>query len=63
MSFRRFMSFVAMAFLWTGSQIPVYLFGESISITLGIGSHIFHRRSPAVHLCMSVAINLSYRGC
>lgn len=24
---RRFMSFVAMAFLWTGSQIPVYLFG------------------------------------
>ncbi|KAI5809403.1 fungal trichothecene efflux pump [Pyronema omphalodes] len=27
MSFRRFMSFVAMAFLWTGSQIPVYLFG------------------------------------
>ncbi|KAF8247960.1 MFS general substrate transporter [Wilcoxina mikolae CBS 423.85] len=27
MTFRRFMSFVAMAFLWTGSQIPVYLFG------------------------------------
>ena len=24
---RRFMSFVAMAFLWTGSQIPVYLYG------------------------------------
>jgi hypothetical protein len=29
MSFRRFMSLVAMAFLWTGSQIPVYLFGQS----------------------------------
>lgn len=27
MSFRRFMSLVAMAFLWTGSQIPVYIFG------------------------------------
>ena len=28
MSFRRLMSLVAMAFLWTGSQIPIYLFGE-----------------------------------
>jgi hypothetical protein len=27
MSFRRFMSLTAMAFLWTGSQIPVYLYG------------------------------------
>ncbi|PGH03813.1 hypothetical protein AJ80_08626 [Polytolypa hystricis UAMH7299] len=27
MTFHRFMGFVAMAFLWTGSQIPVYLFG------------------------------------
>ncbi|KAL9131146.1 MAG: hypothetical protein Q9217_000847 [Psora testacea] len=27
MSFRRVMSLVAMAFLWTASQIPVYLFG------------------------------------
>lgn len=27
MSFRRTMSLIAMAFLWTGSQIPVYLFG------------------------------------
>lgn len=27
MSFARIMSLVAMAFLWTGSQIPVYLFG------------------------------------
>jgi len=27
MSFRRMMSLIAMAFLWTGSQIPVYLFG------------------------------------
>ncbi|KAF7861421.1 hypothetical protein EAF04_007986 [Stromatinia cepivora] len=27
MSLRRFMSLVAMAFLWTGSQIPVYIFG------------------------------------
>jgi hypothetical protein len=24
----RFMSLVAMAFLWTGSQIPLYLFGK-----------------------------------
>jgi MFS family permease len=27
MTFKRIMSLVAMAFLWTGSQIPVYLFG------------------------------------
>lgn len=27
MTVRRFLSFVALAFLWTGSQIPVYLFG------------------------------------
>lgn len=27
MSLRRFMSFVSMAFLWIGSQIPVYFFG------------------------------------
>ena len=27
MSFRRIMSLIAMAFLWTGSQIPVYVFG------------------------------------
>jgi hypothetical protein len=27
MSFRRLMSLVAMAFIWTGSQIPVYIFG------------------------------------
>ena len=27
MTFKRFMSFTAMAFLWTASQIPVYLFG------------------------------------
>ncbi|KAE9379954.1 MFS multidrug transporter-like protein [Stipitochalara longipes BDJ] len=27
MTFNRFMSLLAMAFLWTGSQIPVYLFG------------------------------------
>ncbi|KAL8783684.1 MAG: hypothetical protein Q9195_009309 [Heterodermia aff. obscurata] len=27
MSFNRIMSLIAMAFLWTGSQIPVYIFG------------------------------------
>lgn len=36
MSFRRFMSFTAMAFLWTGSQIPVYLFG-GVCIFHGLG--------------------------
>jgi hypothetical protein len=44
MTFRRFMGFVAMAFLWTGSQIPVYLFGSpqgflkcfGVILTLGI---------------------------
>ncbi|OQU95521.1 hypothetical protein CLAIMM_01709 [Cladophialophora immunda] len=28
MTFRRFMSLLAMALLWTGSQIPVYLYGS-----------------------------------
>ena len=28
MTFHRIMSLVAMAFLYTGSQIPIYLFGE-----------------------------------
>ncbi|KAH0010351.1 MFS multidrug transporter-like protein, partial [Aureobasidium melanogenum] len=39
MSFNRMMSLVAMAFLWTGSQIPVYLFGGEpriLSLTLVI---------------------------
>jgi hypothetical protein len=27
MSMKRLMSLIAMAFLWTGSQIPLYLFG------------------------------------
>ena len=27
MTFKRIMSLIAMAFLWTGSQIPVYIFG------------------------------------
>ncbi|KAL9094913.1 MAG: hypothetical protein Q9165_002863 [Trypethelium subeluteriae] len=30
MTFRKFMIFVAMGFLWTGSQIPLYLFGGII---------------------------------
>lgn len=30
MTLHRAMSLVAMAFLWTSSQIPVYLFGKSI---------------------------------
>ncbi|KAL3493572.1 fungal trichothecene efflux pump [Aspergillus germanicus] len=35
MTFRRFMGFTAMAFLWTGSQIPVYLFGGIPPIIYG----------------------------
>lgn len=30
MTLNRAMSLVAMAFLWTSSQIPVYLFGKSL---------------------------------
>lgn len=29
MTFKRAMSLLAMAFLWTGSQIPVYLYGKT----------------------------------
>ncbi|GAE00244.1 MFS drug efflux pump, putative [Paecilomyces variotii No. 5] len=29
-TFRRVMSLIAMAFLWTGSQIPVYIFGANL---------------------------------
>jgi hypothetical protein len=28
MTINRFMSLLAMTFLWTGSQIPLYLFGQ-----------------------------------
>lgn len=33
MTFKRFMSLTAMALLWTGSQIPVYLYGKSVPLT------------------------------
>jgi MFS family permease len=32
MTWRKFMIFVAMGFLWTGSQIPLYLFGGIIPL-------------------------------
>lgn len=32
MTFKRMMSLIAMAFLWTGSQIPVYIFGMALYI-------------------------------
>ncbi|KAL4977873.1 major facilitator superfamily domain-containing protein [Aspergillus desertorum] len=35
MTFRQFMGFTAMAFLWTGCQIPVYLFGGIPPIIYG----------------------------
>ncbi|KAL4898814.1 MFS drug efflux pump [Aspergillus ambiguus] len=35
MTFRRFMGFASMAFLWTGSQIPVYLLGGIPPIIYG----------------------------
>ncbi|KAL4997025.1 fungal trichothecene efflux pump-domain-containing protein [Aspergillus recurvatus] len=35
MTFHQFMGFTAMAFLWTGSQIPVYLFGGIPPIIYG----------------------------
>jgi hypothetical protein len=31
MTFKRAMSLLAMAFLWTGSQIPVYLYGKRMN--------------------------------
>ena len=37
MTFRRFMSLLAMALLWTGSQIPVYLYGTFLSAWLCSG--------------------------
>lgn len=40
MTLKRFMAFVAQAFLWTGSQIPVYLFGGIPPYIYGdIGGH------------------------
>ncbi|KAL4781581.1 fungal trichothecene efflux pump [Aspergillus varians] len=35
MTFRRLMGFTSMAFLWTGSQIPIYLFGGIPPIIYG----------------------------
>lgn len=53
MTFRRFMGFTAMAFLWTGSQIPVYLFGMSsyqLHYTLADYSYVFYRGDSTTHL-------------
>ncbi|KAH8697978.1 major facilitator superfamily domain-containing protein [Talaromyces proteolyticus] len=35
MKIRRFLSFTALAFLWTGSQLPVYLFGVILPYVYG----------------------------
>lgn len=38
------MSLIAMAFLWTGSQIPVYIFGTNYLLSRGIvGSELTMR--------------------
>lgn len=53
MTFRKFMSLTAMAFLWTGSQIPLYLFGSSWSALFISQSTILTRRRrwhSALHL-------------
>lgn len=34
MTIKRFMSLLAMALLWTGSQIPVYLYGMPLPISI-----------------------------
>jgi hypothetical protein len=34
MTFHRLLSLIAMAFLWTGSQIPVYIFGMLTVLSL-----------------------------
>jgi hypothetical protein len=50
MSFHRMMSLVAMAFLWIGSQIPVYIFGK-LSPGLSVGVLLTsNRKCPTVHL-------------
>lgn len=50
MTLRRFMSFTAMAFLWTGSQIPVYLFGTNrVSVNTNFTNSLARRHSP-LHL-------------
>ncbi|RAK74778.1 putative MFS drug efflux pump [Aspergillus fijiensis CBS 313.89] len=51
MTFRRFMGFTAMAFLWTGSQIPVYLFG-------GIPPYIYREIGGADRWVWFVLANL-----
>jgi hypothetical protein len=45
MTFKKSMALVAMAFLWTGSQMPAYLYGgvppysESLALTAQYVSH------------------------
>ena len=50
MTFSRMMSLVAMAFLWTGSQIPVYLFGQSHLSNESRTLLTVHRWCPAIYL-------------
>lgn len=54
MSFNRMMSLVAMAFLWTGSQIPVYLFG-GVSRLTSIRSAVLTFRSLLTSMQISEA--------
>ncbi len=49
MSFKRVMSLIAMAFLWTGSQIPLYLLGWLLLWIL-VSQLMFGRRGSTLHL-------------
>lgn len=59
MTFRRFMSFTAMAFLWTGSQIPVYLFGMSkprVLLNAMMVSHAILHQAESLPISMATLV-------
>jgi hypothetical protein len=71
MSFNRMMSLIAMAFLWTGSQIPVYLFGgvclllPNHTMAVGVADIIirYHLRSIATLEAQTAGSGLSLQTC
>ena len=61
-TFTRLMSLVAMAVLWTGSQIPVYLFGmpSNVCVPLRLESsslqrEVNHGQARSLHIYMATS--------
>ena len=55
------LSLIAMAFLWTGSQIPVYIFGRLRGRALGHAlANTESRRHSSIHLVINCSSNQKF---